>query len=202
MKHLASFLLAVSLAVLLAISFASCSSTRKIANDKQQTHITETVVTDTHTQSNASEATEQRRTDIDLSNVVIDFTKIEYGDGTQTVTATASDVQCDTVKQRDREVTEPPNVSQNIKSVTSGRVTINNDKKTEVETSVKSDNTTQTETKINSDLSEDTTSQTKTEDKEKHGFFFYVGVTTCGILFLVLLLCLSYFAIRQKLKKK
>lgn len=198
MKQLASFLLAVSLAV----SLASCSSTRKVANDKRQTHITETVVTDTHTKSNASEATEQRRTDIDLSNVVIDFTKIEYGDGTQTVTATASDVQRDTVKHRDREVTEPPNLSQNIKSVTSGRVTINNDKKTEVETSVKSDNTTQTETQSTSDLTEDATSQTKTEDKEKHGFFFYVGVTTCGILLFVLLLCLSYFAIRQKSKKK
>ncbi|MCM1217659.1 MAG: hypothetical protein NC548_24470 [Lachnospiraceae bacterium] len=198
MKHLATILLAVSL----ALSFASCSSTRKVANDKQQTHITEAVVTDTHAQSQTSEAVEQRRTDIDLSNVVIDFTKIEYADGTQTVTTNANDVQRDTVKQRDREVTEPPNVAQNIKSVTSGRVTINNDKKTEVETSVKSDDKTQTETNTTSNLTEDTTSQTKTEDKEKRGFFFYVGVTTCAILLFVLLLCLSYFAIRQKLKKK
>lgn len=175
MKHFLSILLAISLAV----SLVSCSSTRKVASEQTQQSITSTVTTDINTQSNTSEAIEQRKTETDLSNVVIDFTKIEYADGTQTIT-TNTEAQCDTVKQRDSEATEPPNVAQNIKTVTSGRVTINNDKTTQTETTASSNNATQTET--NSDLTEETTLQNKTEEKEKHGFFYYFGIIAC-ILF-------------------
>lgn len=198
MKHLTSFLLAVSLAILLA----SCSSTRKVLNEQTQQQNTSAVTAEQRTQQNTSEAVEVRRTETDLSNVVIDFTKIEYADGTiATTTTTDTTEQRGTSQMRDREATEPPNVDKNVKSVTSGRVIINNDKKTQTETSATSDNSTQIETAVTSDLTENTTSQTKTEDKEKHGFFYYFGIVICGILLFVTILVVCYFVIRLKLRK-
>lgn len=177
-------------AVLFAVLFVACSTTRKIANETSQ-QITSSVNTDTQKQSSTSDVANVTTSETDYSKAVIEFKKIEYSDGTTDIT-TDADVPCDTVKQREREQTEPPNAQRNIKSVTTGRITIDNDKQKQTIVNEEKTEDTQTQTKISEQSSEDTQTKLKTEDKPKRGFFFWFGVITCIIIAIVAL----FFLIR------
>lgn len=173
-------------AVLFAVLFAACSTTRKIANETSQQQITSSVNTDTKKQSSTSVVANVTTSETDYSKAVIEFQKIEYSDGTEDI-RTGADVKSDTAKQRDRELTEPPNVpaGRNIKSVTTGRVTIDNDKTKQ--TTVNEEKTEDTQTNISEQTSEDTQTKSKTEDKPKHGFFYWFGVVCCTIIAVIII---------------
>lgn len=200
MKNLKSLLVALSLAVSFAVLFASCSTARKVANEQSQQRITSSTTTDEQTQTNKVEAIEVRKTETDLSNIVIDFTKVEYCDGTVELTTTESEVPTtDAVKQRDREETEPPNVGRKVKSVTSGRVTINNDKKTQTDTDVTKEDNSQTSSSVQSDEQTEIETSVKTEEKEKHGFFYYFGIFACVLLASFIIYKVGRFFRRNKI---
>ena len=177
--------------VLFSVLFAACGTTRKIANETSQQQITSSVNTDTQKQSSTSDVANVTTSETDYSKAVIEFKKIEYSDGTTDIT-TDADVPCDTVKQREREQTEPPNAQRNIKSVRTGRITIDNDKQKQTIVNEEKTEDTQTQTKISEQSSEDTQTKLKTEDKPKRGFFFWFGVITCIIIAIVAL----FFLIR------
>ena len=184
MKHIIKLLFAVLFAAL----FASCGTTRKVANETKQQQIMSSITTDTQEQSSTSDVANVTTTETDYSKAVIEFQKIEYSDGTEDI-RTGADVQRDTAKQRDREQTEPPNVpkGRNIKSVTTGRVTIDNDKTKQTTVNEEKTEDTQTQTNISEQTSEDTQTKSKTEDKPKHGFFYWFGVVSCTIVAVIII---------------
>lgn len=181
-------LIKVLFAVLFAFSFAACGTTRKVANETAKQQITSSVHTETQKQSSTSDVANIATTETDFSQAVIEFQKIEYTDGTE-------DIRTGAGVQRDRESSEPPNVSseRTIKSVTTGRVTIDNDKKKQTVVNEKKTEDKQTQTNISEQKSEDTQTKSKTEDKPKRGFFFWFGVITCIIITLVVI----FFLIRS-----
>lgn len=192
MKHLIKFLFAVLFAVL----FASCSTTRKIANEKKQQQITSSVTTDAKRQSNTYDVANVTTNEKDYSKAVIEFQKIEYSDGTEDI-RTGADVQNEAVKNRDREQTEPPNASRNIKSITTGRVTIDNDKSKQTTVNEEKTEDTQTQTTISESTTEDTHTQSRTEEKTKRGFFFWFGVIICIIIVIV-----AFFLLMRAIMKR
>lgn len=193
MKHLIKLhSLATLLAILLATLHTSCSTTRKVASDTKQTHVTSTVDALTQTQTQANEAVNVRTNETDFSNAVIDFVKIEYSDNTEEV-ITGAPVRSDTVKQRDREQTEPPNLISNanlnkhIKSVTSGRVILNNDKTKQTDTSIDRSEAVTTKEAVNATQTEDIKEVSKTDEKPKRGLIYYIGVIACVALTLLVI---------------
>lgn len=201
MKH---FIQMLSLAVLLAISLASCSSTRKVASEQTQQSVTTTISTDTQTQTQTNDAVGVRTHETDFSNAVIEFTKVEYADGTEEVNTTDADAQHEAVKQRDREETEPPNSTRKVKSVTTGRVTLQNDKTKQTETNVEHNEVSQIDESVNSDVAAEVETSVKSEDKPKHGFFFYFGIIATVIIVLFAGYCIAYavWRIRKQLKNR
>lgn len=200
MKH---FIQTLSLAVLLAVSLASCSSTRKVASEQTQHNVTATISTDTQTQTQTNDAVGVRTHETDFSNAVIEFTKVEYADGTEEVN-TGADVSHEAVKQRNREETEPPNSTNKVKSVTTGRVTLKNDKTKQTETNVEYNKVSQTDESVNSDVAADINKSVKTEDKPKRGFFYYFGIIATVIIVLFAGGCIAYgiWRIRKQLKNR
>lgn len=194
MKHVIKFLFAVLFVVL----FVSCGTTRKVANETKQQQITSSVTTDTKQQSSTSDVANVTTNETDYSKAVIEFQKIEYSDGTEDI-RTGADAQRDTVKQRDRELTEPPNVpkGKSIKSVTTGRVTIDNDKTKQTTVNEEKTEDTQTQTNITEQTSEDTQTKSKTEDKPKRGFFYWFGVISCTIVAVII-----FFLILRAIEKR
>lgn len=183
MKHVIKILFAV----LFASLFAACGTTRKIAKEQKQQQITQTVTGQQTQQTAIAEAVNTTVTSVDLSTAVIDFTKVEYEDGTSTVIADTT-VQADG-QHIEREQTEPPNAqahahTRNIKSVTSGRVTFKNDKKTQIDTEAKSDAVSENKSSVQSDTSADVQTSVNTEEVKGRGFFHYSGIVI-GIIILI-----------------
>lgn len=176
------------LAVLFAMSLAACSTSRKVASNETSQNITASVTHNKQTQSQTSDATAVRTIETDFSSAVIEFTKVEYADGTEEVKTDADAARADTVKKRDREQTEPPNVKPKVKSVTSGRVTLNNDKTKQTDANIEHAEATQTNECVNSDIAADIETSVKTEVKPKRGFFYYFGIVTASIIALVILI--------------
>lgn len=176
------------LATLLATLLAACSTSRKAASADVSQQLTASVATDKHTQSQTNDAAAVRTTETDFSSAVIEFTKVEYADGTEEVKTTTGAASADTIKQRDREQTEPPNATQKVKSVTSGRVTLQNDKKTQTDADIEHSDVSQTASQINSQTEEQTQTQTQVAEKPKRGFFYYFGIVTASIIALVILI--------------
>lgn len=199
MKHIIKILFAVLFAVL----FASCGTTRKVANETKQQQITSSVTTDTKQQSSMSDVANVTTNETDYSKAVIEFQKIEYSDGTEDI-RTGADVQSDTAKQRDREETEPPNSTNKVKSVTTGRVILQNDKTKQTETNVEHNEVSQTDESVNSDIAADIDKSVKTEDKPKHGFFYNFGIIATVIIVLFAGGCIAYgvWRIRKQLKNR
>ena len=185
MKH---YIFRLSLAMLLAMLLAACSTSRKVASSEASQNVTASVTHDQQTQSQSTDAAIVRKTETDFSSAVIEFTKVEYADGTEEVTTVTDASRADTVKQRDREQTEPPNVKQKVKSVTSGRVTLQNDKKTQTDADIEHSDVSQTASQINSQTEEQTQTQTQVAEKPKRGFFYYFGIVTASIIALVILI--------------
>lgn len=198
------FIQMLSLSVLLAVSLASCSSTRKVASEQTQQNVTATISTDTQTQTQTNDAAAVRTTETDFSSAVIEFTKVEYADGTEEVTTDIDVARTDTEKLRDREETEPPNSTNKVKSVTTGRVTLQNDKTKQTETNVEHNEVSQTDESVNSDIAADIDKSVKTEDKPKHGFFYYFGIIATVIIVLFIGGCIAYgvWRIRKQLKNR
>lgn len=192
------------LATLLATLLAACSTSRKVASADVSQQLTASVATDTHTQSQTNDAAAVRTTETDFSSAVIEFTKVEYADGTEEVTTDIDVARTDTEKLRDREETEPPNSTNKVKSVTTGRVTLQNDKTKQTETNVEHNEVSQTDESVNSDIAADIDKSVKTEDKPKHGFFYYFGIIATVIIVLFVGGCIAYgvWRIRKQLKNR
>lgn len=150
---------------------SSCSTTHKITSAEAQKRIDTVLDTNRHTnlQSNAESAV--RTTEIDLSNVIIDFTKVEYADYTSpSIVNDSSDINQINRKLRYGQ-TELSSGNRPIKSILLGRATINNNNRTQTDIQTTSADVSQ----INESKAITTTTQTATsqkiEEKPKRNIF-------------------------------
>lgn len=193
MKHLKTIYF--SLLVILTLILAGCSSTRKAVQTTTDQHIQSSEREDRHTENQTGEAVNFRQTINDITNAVIEFTKTEYNDGTVDVDTTNRQGTEPTARPHDRESKKPPNGG--VKSVTTGRITFNNDRAETTEADIKRDSETKSDESIESDFEEDNTAETKSEEKPKHNVWRTLAI--CTFLNIVVF-CLGYLYWRRKHK--
>lgn len=163
-----------TLLVALALMLTGCSSTRKATQTKFDQSITESSSTTSTTHNEKSEALLTQSNITENLNAVIDFTRIEFNDGT-TLTDILPPIIGDSAKQRDREQTEPPNAGKGIKSITTGRIDLSNHKNETTETVSTSDSKSDTSEIAVNDSSSDTKKDEQSEEKDKRGWLYYLG---------------------------
>lgn len=193
-------LLYIVLIVIACCSVIGCSTTRKATQTSNEQHITSSNNEDRHTETQTGEAVNINQTKNDLTNAVIEFTKTEYFDGSVKVDTTGRKNQSEVTMPRNRESREPPNQS-GIKSITTGRITLNNEKAESTNTDINRTSTQKSDESISEDNSEDSTNDTKTEEKPKRGFIYYLSVIVGGIITFFSLICIAYgiYRIRNKI---
>lgn len=163
-----------TLLVALALMLTGCSSTRKATQTKFEQSITESSSTTSTTHDEKSEGLLTQSNITENLNAVIDFTRIEFNDGT-TLTDIRPPIIGDSAKQRDREQTEPPNTGKGIKSITTGRIDLSNHKNETTETVSTSDSKSDTSNTAVNDSSSDTKKDEQSEEKDKRGWLYYLG---------------------------
>lgn len=173
-----------TLLVALALMLAGCSSTRKTTQTKFEQSITESSSATSTTHDEKSEGLLTQSNITEYLNAVIDFTRVEFNDGT-TLTDIQPPIIGDSAKQRDREQTEPPNAeksSKGIKSITTGRIGLSNHKNETTGTVMTSDSKSDTSNTTVSDSSSDTQKDEQSEEKDKRGWLYYLGVIIGAII--------------------
>lgn len=166
MKNISNVLKAVSVLITILIVIGGCSTTRKTdTRIQQRTSAASDIDRQTNHQSNKESAVNTSETD--LSNIIIDFTKVEYADNpSPSTTNDSSDInQVNQIWHYG--LTELPNGNRPIKSVLLGRATINKNKRTQTDEQTSSVGVSQTnESKAITTTTQTATSQ-KTEEKTK-----------------------------------
>lgn len=183
----------ISLLVALALMLSGCSSTRKTTQAKFEQSITESSSTTATAHNEKSEALLTQSNITENLNAVIDFTRVEFNDGT-----TLNEILCpfvrDTTKQRDREPTEPPNpvnLNKGIKSITTGRIDLSHKKDENTGSISKSDSKSDKSITAVNDSTAETKSDEQSEEKDKRGWLYYLGeiigaiITAIVIVFLI-----------------
>lgn len=171
---------------LLAISMmcgflVGCSTSRKAAQSAAEQHISSTKSEDRHIEHKDGESVSSKQTVNDITNAVIEFTKTEYNDGTfeTDITTPSPTSNTDNV---DLEKKDPPNPNKGVKSVTTGRITLNNERTENNETEVKKSSETLSDESNLEDSAEDNTTEEKTEEKPTRGFIYYFGAITGAVI--------------------
>lgn len=200
MKHLK--LINICLIAIAMMLTAGCSSTHKAMQTSSDQHITASQNEDRHTENQTGEAVNLRQTVNDITNAVIEFTKTEYNDGSFDVDTTKPQGTKPTSEPRDRESKKPPNGG--IKSITTGRITFNNDRAETTEADIKRESESKSDESITSDLEEDNAAESKSEEKPKRGTFHYIGIITGALITAFALCCIVYGIrrIRKQLKNR
>ena len=101
---------------------------RKIVQSSTEQHITASQSEDRHDESQSKEAVNLSQNINETTNAVIEFTKVEYNDGTCETDTTKRAGDTATPKPRNRESKKPPNNHGGIKAITTGRININNNR--------------------------------------------------------------------------
>ena len=167
------------LAVLLLLCLFGCSSTRKTI--KEETSVTASQKETTHSESDKTAASTTYTEEKTNTNVVVDFTKVEYTDGSdellteypapEKVPENFKGSQC-----------KPPDNKNGIKSITSGRITINGNASNKQETQAK---TTENSRESNKKSAESQETEQKQEQKSPT-FGYFAPVRATVVLLLVI----------------
>lgn len=183
------------------IFIVGCSSTRKAVQTTTDQHIQSSQKEDRHTENQTGEAVNLRHTVNDITNAVIEFTKTEYNDGTVDVDTTKRQGAKPTARPHARESKKPHN--DGVKSVTTGRITFNNNRAEATEADIKRESETKSDESIESDFEEDNAAETKTEEKPKRSTLSIVLTILVTLFSLYGIYCI-YYGIRRifKLWKK
>lgn len=152
---------------------SGCSTTRKTVKGTEQTNVTAIEETDrTEEEKRLAEVITNTETN-DRTNVVIEFTKTEYADGsTETKTERPPEQHPDGTGKP-----KPGTGSKGgIKSVTTGKITINGDRKETTATTATETGERKVETQTSTGVSSDKTAtvETEQEKKPKRGFLDWI----------------------------
>ena len=185
MKSNSNILKAVSALITILVVISGCSTTRKTdAQMQQRTSAVSDIDRQTNHQSNKESAVNTSETD--FSNVVIDFTKVEYADyTTPSIANDSSDINQVNQTWRYRQ-TEIPDRNRPIKSVLFGRATINNNKRTQTDELTTSADVSQTNESDAITTTTQTATSQKTEEKPKRTIFrIFAFVSLLSIILFV-----------------
>ena len=142
---------------------SGCSTTRKTAKGTEQTNVTAIQETDrTEEEKRLAEVKTNTETH-DRTNVVIEFTKTEYADGT-------TETKTEPPEQHPGETGKPKPGTENkggIKSVTTGKITINGDRKETTATTATETGERKAETQTSTGVNADKTATVETEQEKK-----------------------------------
>lgn len=156
---------------------SGCSTTRKTAKGTEQTNVTAIQETDrTEEEKRLAEVITNTETN-DRTNVVIEFTRTEYNDGSTETTAEPAGQTSGTPEQN-REDRHNPKAGKKggIKSVTTGRININGDR-TEATTTTRNEASQKTtDTNVGTDITASRTESQEAEEKKtpKTGFLDWI----------------------------
>ena len=152
---------------------SGCSTTRKTVKGTEQTNVTAIEETDrTEEEKRLAEVITNTETN-DRTNVVIEFTKTEYADGT-------TETKTERPPEQHPGGTGKPKPGTGskggIKSVTTGKITINGDRKETTATTATETGERKVETQTSTGVSSDKTAtvETEQEKKPKRGFLDWI----------------------------
>lgn len=176
----------LSIFIVLILVLSGCRSTRNVVKTSEDSKIVSESETKASSASQSSSAMTTTETTTDFSTAVIEFVKTEYFDGS-VKTDTTSKQGCETfAKTRDRESTEPPNAG--IKSVTTGKITLNNDKTQSTQTDVSASESSIDLSSTDETTNEQSSSDIKSEEKDIRGTLYYLAIIIGSIAMIVLLI--------------
>ena len=183
MKKLLGFIIAV----ILLLCLFGCSSTRKTI--KEEASVAASQSTTTHSESDkatSSTASTEVKTN---TNVVVDFTKVEYNDGTSDLLG-----ECPAPENpKGSSQRKPPDRKSGIKSITSGRIIINGNTSEKQEMQAKT-----TENSRKSSQKSAKTQETDKKQEQKSPTFGYIAPIYAAF---VLLLIIAAVVLWWKLRK-
>ncbi len=156
-------LLGVIIAVFILLCVFGCSSTRKTI--KEETSVTASQTEKTNSESDKT-ADSTTNTEVNTNtNVVVDFTKVEYNDGSSDL-LTEYPIPENSKGNSQR---KPPDKKSGIKSITSGRITINGNSSEKQETQAKTTEKSREDSQKSAETTEN--DQKKEQQSPKFGYF-------------------------------
>ncbi len=164
MKKLLSFILAL----ILLLCLFGCSSTRKTI--KEETSVTASQTEKTNSESDKTAASTTNTEVNTNTNVVVDFTKVEYNDGSSDHLLTEYPIP-EKVPENSKGNSQrkPPDKKSGIKSITSGRITINGNSSEKQETQAKTTEKSREDSQKSAETTEN--DQKKEQQSPKFGYF-------------------------------
>lgn len=159
MKKVVGFIIAV----FLLLCVFGCSSTRKTI--KEETSVTASQTEKTNSESDKTAASTTNTEVNTNTNVVVDFTKVEYNDGS------SDDRIPEKVPENPKGSSQrkPPDKKSGIKSITSGRITINGNSSEKQETQAKTTEKSREDSQKSAETTEN--DQKKEQQSPKFGYF-------------------------------
>lgn len=193
-------ILPLLIGLLIAAMSESCSSARKIAQSSTEQHITASQSEDRHVESHNKEAVNLSQNINENTNAVIEFTKVEFNDGTCETETPNRAGDSTTPKPRNRESKKPPNNHGGIKSITTGRINFNNNRNATTEAGITTEDKTQSDESIDTTHDEDNGTEIKTDEKPIRGTPYHLCAVT-GAIVAVISLCIIVRRLRRRLSR-
>lgn len=163
MKKLLGFILAL----ILPLCLFGCSSTRKTI--KEETSVKASQTEKTHSESNKTAASTTNTEVKTNTNVVVDFTKVEYNDGSSEMLTEYATPEKVPENSKGSSQRKPPDKKSGIKSITSGRITINGSSSEKQETQAKTTDNSREDSQKSAETTEN--DQKKEQQSPKFGYF-------------------------------
>jgi cobalamin biosynthesis Mg chelatase CobN len=163
MKKLLGFVLAL----ILLLCLFGCSSTRKTI--KEETSVTASQTEKNHSESDKTAASTTNTEVKTNTNVVVDFTKVEYNDGSSDLLTEYPIPEKVPENSKGSSQCKPPDKRNGIKSITSGRITINGNSSEKQETQAKTTEKSREDSKKSAEKEE--TDQKKGQQSPTFGYF-------------------------------
>lgn len=193
-------ILPLLIGLLIAAMSESCSSARKIAQSSTEQHITASQSEDRHVESQNKEAVNLSQNINETTNAIIEFTKVEYNDGTCETDTTNRAGDTSTPKPRNRESKKPPNNHGGIKSITTGRINFNNSRNATTDANITTEDKTQSDESIDATRDEDNGTEIKTDEKPIRGTLYQLCSIT-GAIVAVISICIIVRRLRRRLSR-
>ena len=173
MKWIGYIILWISLPILIS----GCSSTRKTVKGTSETNVAATQETESReTENRLAEVITATETN-DRTNVVIEFTRTEYNDGSTETTTEPAGQTSNTPEQNRADLHNPKAGEKGgIKSVTTGRININGDRTEATTTTRNEESQKTTDTNVGTDITASRTESQEAEEKKtpKTGFLDWI----------------------------
>lgn len=194
-------ILPLLIGLLISVISESCGSVRKTVQSSTGQHITASQSEDRHMESHNKEAVNISQNINETTNAVIEFTKVEYNDGTCETDTTNRAGDTSTPKPRNRESKKPPDAHGGIKSITTGRINFNNNRNATTEADIATENKSRSDDNIDVACEEDNSTEIQSDEKQIRGTIYQLCSIT-GAIVAVISICLIVRRLRRRLSRK